>query len=82
MQMKVDYLEGFFDSVVDWHELGTQCRVDGGKLTIVSGHDRNPAAVGDEFACSGDFIWLSLFENAAGAVNRVPIFIGCGSEAE
>ena len=82
MQMKVDYLKGFFDSVVDWHKLGTKRRVDGGKLAVVTGHDRNLTPSGDEFAGSDKLFRLFLFENAAGAVSRKPGFVGCGSKAE
>ena len=82
MLVKVDDFEGFFDGFVDRHKLGAECRVDGGKLAIIAGHNRNPAAAGDKFTGSGDFFRLLLFENTAGAVNRVPVFVGRGGKAE
>lgn len=54
MLVKVDDFEGLFDGIVDWHELGTQCRVNCGKLAVVTGHDWNLAAAGDEFTGPGD----------------------------
>ena len=82
MLVKIDDFKGFFYGIVDWHELGSKRRVNRGKLAIVAGHDRNPAAAGDKFAGSGDLFRLLLFENAAGAVNRVSVFVGRGSKAE
>ena len=76
MQVKVDDFEGFFYGVIDRHKLVAERRVDGGELPVIAGHYRNPAPAGDEFAGSGNLFWLLLFENAAGTVNRLPVFVG------